>query len=187
MAEICNNNKNSATHKTNVKIEVAAESDELQTMARSFEPIDFAVAVDAGIVQELLRTTNSEACRDLYSSHKVLRDLRNLPMSLETPVGQLITRIAKTSFGGGLKAQLSHMATQLPGIARQAEAPKETLANLTIVQALYRRVQPGERKALALRCRKGLEKDLSGGHPKLLAALASVCGDVSAAPGMGTG
>ena len=157
-------------------------------MARKVESIDFAVAVDAGVVQELLRITNSEACSSLYSAHKMFRDLRNLPMSLETPVGQLITRVAKTSFGGGLKAQLSHMATQLPGIARQAEAPKETLANLTIVQALYRRVQPGElRKALALRCRKGLEKDLSGGHPKLLAALASVCGDASAAPGTGTG
>ena len=116
---------------------------------------------------------------ELFAACKTYKDLKNLPSYLATSLQQ--GDLDKPAFKDSVSYEIAAMEQFIADICEEARAPKEILANLTIIQALYRPTGAGElRRNLALRCREGLrKKELTLQHAKLTAALAVHCGDAA--------
>ena len=151
----------------------------IETFARLDEKIEAADLNNKQSTEELLEVSTCENSGELFAAYKTYKDMKNLPSYLATPLQQ--GDLDKPAFKDSVSYEIAAMEQFIADTCEEARAPKEILANLTIIQALYRPTGAGElRRNLALRCREGLrKKELTLQHAKLTAALAVHCGDAA--------
>ena len=116
---------------------------------------------------------------ELFAACKTYKDLKNLPSDLATSLQH--SDLDKPAFKDSASSELAAMEQFIADICEEVRAPKEILANMRILQGLYRLTGAGElRRNLALRCREGLrKKQLASRHAKLTAAIAVQRGDAT--------